>query len=109
MKKYGFARAVYTVHATKIFEAASNRQRRDMLSAIITGTVFQSLALHLENSWPDVRRLAIYGDASSIFTCTEAAKIFTPALEVCSINSQQGSRVCSVEGLLHIIKEEATI
>ena len=106
LKKRGFARAVYTVHATKIFDAATNRQRRDMLSAIITGTVFQSLALHLQNSWQDVKRLAVYGDASSIFTCIQAAGIFTPELEIRSVDPQSEERVCSVEGLFHIIKEE---
>lgn len=108
LKEYGFARAVYIVHATKIFDVADNRQRRDMLSAIITGTVFQSLSLHLEQQWQDVSRLAVYGDAAALFTCRQAAARFTPDLEFCSVSNQQTDRVCSVEGLLQIIKEEKT-
>lgn len=106
LKEYGFARGVYTVHATKIFDAANNCQRRDMLSGIITGTVFQSLDLNIRRKWTDVSRLAIYGDSASILTCTKAAEIFTPYLQVEGISNDQAEKICSVEGLLNIIKEK---
>ena len=105
LRRYGFARASYIVHASKIFDACDNRTRRDMLSAIIVGTVFQSLALNIENKWTDVTRLAIYGDDTALLTCSEAAKVFLPQLETAQISNNQEGIVCSVEGILNIIAE----
>lgn len=106
LKKHGFARAAYIVHASKIFDACDNRTRRDMLSAVIVGTVFQSLALNCENKWTDVTRLAVYGDDTALLVCSEAAKIFLPDMETAQISNNQAGVVCSVEGMLNIIREE---
>ena len=105
LQRYGFARAAYIVHASKIFDACDNRTRRDMLSAIIVGTVFQSLALNMESKWTDVKRLAIYGDDTALLTCSEAAKVFLPQLETAQISNNQEGIVCSVEGMLNILAE----
>ncbi|MCI8610271.1 MAG: 2-dehydro-3-deoxygalactonokinase [Firmicutes bacterium] len=105
LRDYGFARAVYTVHATKVFDACDNAMRRHMLSSIVIGTVFQSLSLCLQSKWQGVARLAVYGTPSSIFTCTKAAETFIPDLEVVGISNEEDGRICSVRGLLHILEE----
>ena len=46
-----------------------------MLSAIIVGTVFQSLALNIENKWTDVTKLAIYGDDTALLTCSDRGNV----------------------------------
>ena len=101
---FGFARATYTVHATKIFDACSNKVRRDMLSAIINGTVLQSLDLNIKNKWQDVKNLVIYGDATATAICEAAAKHFTPYLNIRTMDNSKQEVPCSVLGMQKIIK-----
>ena len=101
---FGFARATYTVHASKIFDACSNKVRRDMLSAIINGTVLQSLDLNIRNKWQDVKNLVIYGDATATAICCKAAERFTPYLNIKIMDNSKQEVPCSVLGMQKIIR-----
>ncbi|MHB1314033.1 MAG: 2-dehydro-3-deoxygalactonokinase [Christensenellales bacterium] len=42
LREYGFCRAIYIIHASKIFNSADNFQRRYMLEGVITGSVIEA-------------------------------------------------------------------
>jgi 2-keto-3-deoxy-galactonokinase len=61
LKTYGLTRALYIVHATKVFDVATDGMRSMMLSGIITGSVIENLQSRLATVWKDVEHIAIIG------------------------------------------------
>lgn len=103
LKKYGLARAIYIVHAMKIFDVGDNKKRRDCLNGVINGSVVQSLVLNMQSKWKDVKHITIYGNENMLSIYMEAIRHFIPDLaeEVISLNRNRVN--CAVEGLITII------
>lgn len=103
LKNYGFSRAIYIVHAMKIFNVGDNIKRNECLSTVINGAVVESLAMNLENRWKDVKNIAIYGDDRMLKTYKEAIKYFIPDMKENIITLNRNEFNCAVEGLMTII------
>lgn len=103
LKKYGLVRAIYIIHAMKIFNVWSNKIRRDCLNAVINGSVVEALVKNMQNKWKDVKHIAVYGDENMVVTYKEAINQFLPSMaeEVLTINRNQLN--CAVDGLISII------
>lgn len=103
LKKYGLARAMYIVHAMKIFDVGDNKIRRDCLNAVINGSVAEALAKNMKNKWKDIKYIAVYGDENILVTYKESIKqLFSyTGVEVLAIDRNKFN--CAVEGLISII------
>ncbi len=71
VKTYGLARALYIVHATKVFGVCENEVRNCLLSGIISGGVIDMLKYKVDREWNGVNRAVIIGGKNYI----EAYKI----------------------------------
>lgn len=105
LSKYGIARALYLVHASKMFKAGDNVIRRDLLNGIIIGSVMQSLKIVIDTKWPDTKKLVIYGAEAIVKQHVAAARCFIPHMEIISLKESQGDLDYSVRGLLEIIAQ----
>lgn len=103
VKQYGFARAIYIVHAMKIFDVADNAKRRDCLSSIVISSVIQSLQLNLDNKWIDVNRLVVYANRKLLEIYLEGIKEFNSAIQVYPLSIEDLGLTCSVEGFLSLL------
>ncbi len=103
LKKYGLARALYIVHAMKIFDVGDNKFRRECLNAVINGSVVESLKLNMNTEWKDIKRIAVYGDENMLLTYKEAIKEFLPELSIEVLALNRDNYNCAFEGLITII------
>jgi len=103
VKKYGFARAVYIVHAMKIFDVSDNLIRRDCLSSIVVSSVIESLLLNMKNKWTGVKNVAVYANNNILETYLEVIKQFDPDMNVLSLLIEDSETTCSVEGFIRLI------
>ena len=73
LKTYGLARALYIIHATKVFDVCENETRDCLLSGIICGGVIDMLKYKTDRNWNGVKKVVIIGGKNYI----EAYKILT--------------------------------
>lgn len=105
LSKYGLARALYIVHASRIFETGDNLARRDLLNGIIIGNVIQSLKIVMDTKWPATKKLVIYGNPDIVKQHAAAAHCFMPHVEIKSLEAAGAYMEYSVRGLLEIITQ----
>lgn len=61
LKRYGIARALYIVHATRVFEVCTDAHRTQLLAGIIGGSVAEILAKTVREKWTDTEKIIILG------------------------------------------------
>lgn len=66
VKTYGFARALYIVHGTKVFDVCENEIRNCLLSGVIVGGVMDMLKWKCDRDWADVNKVVIIGGKNYI-------------------------------------------
>ena len=90
VKTYGLARALYIIHATKVFDVCENEIRNCLLSGIISGGVIDMLKYKVDREWRGVKKAVIIGGKNYI----EAYKILTqhilPEIDVEIVSSRAG-------------------
>jgi len=101
-RKYGFARAVYIVHAMKIFDVADNSKRRDCLSSIVISSVVQSLLSNMEGKWSGVTNIAISGAKNIVETYSEVIRQLAPGINVLLLPHEEAGTASSVEGFISL-------
>lgn len=87
VKTYGLARALYIVHATKVFGVCENEVRNCLLSGIISGGVIDMLKYKVDREWNGVKRAVIIGGKNYIEAYRILMKHILPEIEteiVCS-------------------------
>ncbi|MDR1246777.1 MAG: 2-dehydro-3-deoxygalactonokinase [Clostridiales Family XIII bacterium] len=102
LDKYGLARAIYIIHAMKIFEVADNFKRRAMLSATVVGATVQSITAALREKWQNTANICIYGDDAIMETYNIAFAYFAPKLPK-PLNISRERVAANVNGILRII------
>jgi len=61
LQRYGLVRALYIVHASKVFAACSDEARTQMLSGILAGGVAELVARKVAGDWRDAKKAVIIG------------------------------------------------
>lgn len=105
LSKYGLARALYIVHASRIFDTGDNIFRRDLLNGIIIGSVVQSLKIVMETKWTGTTKLAIYGKTDIVKQHMAAARHFMPHVEIKNFEASGFDTDYSLRGLMEIIEQ----
>jgi 2-dehydro-3-deoxygalactonokinase len=67
-RTYGFARALYMIHASKVFECCDNIGRASLLNGIVTGSVTDILLQKLACDWNDTQHIVVAGKGAYIDT-----------------------------------------
>jgi 2-keto-3-deoxy-galactonokinase len=102
LSEYGLARAVYIIHAMKIFEVEDNFKRRAMLSATVVGATVQSIITAIRKKWQNTANICIYGDDAITETYNIAFEHFAPDLPK-PFNISRERAAANVNGILRII------
>lgn len=105
LKKYGFCRALYIVHATKVFEVCSNAQRSQILAGIIGGSVADILAETIKEKWSDTQKIIIIGGKAYVDSYRMLIESALPELPVEIIDNIHGQSF-ALNGFLELMKLE---
>ncbi len=106
LRELGIARAIYVIHASRMFRVGSNSQRRDCLSGMIAGAVVQSLALHQKRRWKELCRVAVYGKEDTVKAYRTALEVFLPEAERLEFFVEDSPESLAVRGLLRMLNRE---
>ena len=103
LHEYGFCRAIYIVHATKIFNSANNFQRRYMLEGIITGSVIEAFLKKLSHF--EGMNNVVIAASKNYMRCYEIVLNYVaPQLKTSTVFASVPDSF-SVRGFLEIIKK----
>ncbi len=105
LKKYGFVRAIYIMHASRVFDVCSNDVRTQMISGILAGGVVDLTAKKTAHEWSEAKKAVIVGKKNYIAAYTQLFK------EVLSLPVEQcadiGGKDFALAGFLEILKARA--
>ena len=103
LKEYGICRALYVIHATRIFDVCSDEVRSQILSGIISGSVIELLAKKIEKDWKNVKRIVIIGNKSYIESYRILCEILIPNIPATIVDSYNGKSF-ALCGFLELLK-----
>lgn len=89
-KTYGLARALYIVHATKVFGVCENEVRNCLLSGIISGGVIDMLKYKVDREWNGVKRAVIIGGKNYIEAYKILMEHILPEIDTEIVSSKAG-------------------
>ncbi|SNS17660.1 2-keto-3-deoxy-galactonokinase [Anaerovirgula multivorans] len=78
LKQYGVCRALYIIHATRVFDVCSDEVRSQMMAGIISGSVIDLLAMKITETWRNIENIIIIGGKSyveSLFQIQECTMV----------------------------------
>lgn len=104
LNRYGIARAVYMVHAMKIFDVENNHIRRDALSGIIAAATVDSFLHILDDKWKNIENIAIYGDETMIKAYELAFSSVSDKYPFNLFLLNRNEHKCGIEGFYKIAK-----
>lgn len=103
MKTYGLARALYIVHATKVFDVCENEIRSSLLSAMIAGGVIDMLRYKIDRDWANVEKVVIIGGKNYIEAYKIISKYLIPKIQVEVVSHKEGESY-GLYGYLEMIR-----
>jgi len=103
LKEYGFNRALYMVHTTKIFNACDNFKRKSYLEGVITGGVIVAFENLMKSKRREIDAILIGGNSNSSKIYEVLLKESQPEIRVETIISS-GKQSFAVKGFVEILK-----
>lgn len=103
LKEKGFNRALYMVHATKIFNACDNFRRRSYLEGVITGGVILAFQNAVKSKWGNLDRVLVVGNNS-------VSKVYEILLKGANLDTgvdtliASGKQSYAVKGFIELLK-----
>lgn len=100
----GVCRALYMVHASKIFNAADDKSRRYYLEGIISGSVIDTFLKKVQDEWKDVKQIIIAGDKNYL----QSYKIILDSIlkDITTVLVKPEKEAFSYKGFIEILKRE---
>ena len=105
LHKYGIGRALYIVHATKVFDVCTDAERNQILAGIIAGSVADILAKTVLEKWNDVLKIIIIGGKEYVESYRILIKEALPDLPVEILEDIDG-RSFALNGFFELLKLE---
>ncbi|WMI80259.1 2-dehydro-3-deoxygalactonokinase [Anaerotignum sp. MB30-C6] len=90
VKTYGLARALYIIHATKVFDVCENEIRNCLLSGVIAGGVMDMLKYKLDRDWNGVKKVVIIGGKNYIEGYKIVGQYILPEVDMDVVSSKAG-------------------
>lgn len=109
LKRYGICRALYIIHATKVFNVCSDEIRSQILAGIISGSVIDLLAMRIAEAWKDVEKIVIIGGKSYVESYRILCETIIPHIPVQVAHGYEGKSfaLCGFLEILRLTKENA--
>jgi len=107
LKQYGFCRALYITHATRVFNVCSDEVRSQILAGIISGSVIDLLAIKISEAWKDIEKIIIVGGKSYVESYRILCETIIPHIPVQIVHANEGKSfaLCGFLELLRLTKE----
>lgn len=90
IQEYGLTRALYIIHATKVFDVCQNDQRSALLMGIVAGGVMDMLRYKLERDWKNSKKCVIIGGKNYIEAYRIIGKEILPDLNIEIVSGKAG-------------------
>jgi len=103
LEQYGFTRAMYIIHATKVFDVGANAVRSQLLEGVIAGSTVSVLRKRIRDDWKDVRKVVIIGGKPYMEAYEILCRHLLPEMEVVLYNGQ-GQMSLALHGFLEILR-----
>lgn len=103
LEQYGFTRAMYIIHATKVFDVGANAVRSQLLEGVIAGSTVSVLRKRIRDDWKDVRKVVIIGGKAYMEAYEILCRHLLPEMEVVLYNGQ-GQMSLALHGFLEILR-----
>lgn len=103
LKEYGICRALYVIHATRIFDVCSDEVRSQILSGIISGSVIELLAKKIEKDWKNVKKIVIIGNKAYIESYRILCEMLIPNIPAIMVDNYEGKSF-ALCGFLELLK-----
>jgi len=103
LEQYGFTRAMYIIHATKVFDIGANAVRSQLLEGVIAGSTVSVLRKRIRDDWKDVRKVVIIGGKPYMEAYEILCRHLLPEMEVVLYNGQ-GQMSLALHGFLEILR-----
>lgn len=104
LRKYGFCRALYIVHATRVFDVCPDAVRAQLMAGIISGSVTEMIQKTIREKWTNTRRIVIIGGGAYVESYRILIKDALPDIPV-EILKSSGSKSFAYMGFLELIKQ----
>lgn len=107
LKQYGICRALYIIHATRVFNVCSDEVRSQILAGIISGSVIDLLAIKIAEAWKSVEKIVIIGGKSYVESYRILCEKIIPHIPVQIVHANEGKSfaLCGFLELLRLTKE----
>lgn len=108
LKHYGICRALYIIHATRVFNVCTDEVRSQILAGIISGSVIDLLAIKIAEDWKAVKKIVIIGGKSYIESYRILCESIIPHIPVQVVHGNEGNSfaLCGFLELLRLTKED---
>lgn len=106
LKQYGVNRALYIVHAMKIFGASDNVERKSYLEGVITGGTTLAFEKVLKDKWYEVDKVIVAGNNSVAKVYEITLREIEQNLEIITLVAT-GKQSFGIKGLLEVLKKGA--
>lgn len=103
LREYGVTRALYIIHASRVFGTGSDEIRSQLLEGIIAGSVILLLADKLKGDWRGVERVLIIDGKSYVKAYELLAKSLLQGVAITLQDSPPGESF-ALRGFLEILK-----
>ena len=103
LEEYGFTRAMYIIHATKVFNVGGNDVRSQLLEGVIAGSSISALRKRIREDWKDVGKIVIIGGKAYMEAYEILCRHLLPEVEVV-LYKAQGQISLALHGFLEILR-----
>lgn len=109
LKQYGICRALYIIHATKVFNVCSDEIRSQIMAGIISGSVIDMLAMRIAERWNGAEKIVIIGGKPYVESYRILCETIIPNIPVQVVHGYEGKSfaLCGFLELLRLMKEKA--
>jgi 2-keto-3-deoxy-galactonokinase len=107
LQQYGICRALYIIHATKVFDICSNEVRSQIMQGILTGSVIDLLSKKINEEWKGVEKIIIIGGKSYVEAYRILCEMIISHIPVHVVHGyeQKSFALCGFLELLRLKKE----
>lgn len=103
LKRYSLCRALYIVHATRVFDVCPDEHRNSLLAGIISGSVIDVLKLRIDEAWKGVEKIVVLGGKNYIDSYTMLCRKILPEIPVEAVKDIDG-RSFALCGFLELLR-----
>lgn len=105
LKEYGINRALYIGHATKIFNACNNLERKSYLEGVINGGVVSAFEYTVRKKWNGIDKILITGSSNNMTRVYEIILKETQLKADVSAIIASGKQSFAVKGFIEMLKK----